>query len=217
MSIEATKRGAEESEFLLESGSVLLTDGSTSVVRTRVGDVRATRAESCLVEPAARDLVLVAHSDGEAYVLAVLKRDQPGAMRIASDAPIEIVSRSGDVALVAAGDVAVLAGKSTTVTTPKLEVQAAKGRARIDDFGFVGKVATVGVTMLKTVAESAERTAGRLVERLGRSYRFIEETENVRARDIDMRTEANLQLRGEHTVVMARKIVKVDGTQIHMG
>ena len=194
MSIEATKRGAEESEFLLESGSVLLTDGSTSVVRTRVGDVRATRAESCLVEPAARDLVLVAHSDGEAYVLAVLKRDQPGAMRVA-----------------------VLAGKSTTVTTPKLEVQAAKGRARIDDFGFVGKVATVGVTMLKTVAESAERTAGRLVERLGRSYRFIEETENVRARDIDMRTEANLQLRGEHTVVMARKIVKVDGTQIHMG
>ncbi|HTJ83273.1 MAG TPA: DUF3540 domain-containing protein [Polyangiaceae bacterium] len=217
MSQEATMRETEDAAFSIEDGAVLLTDGSTSVVRMRCGDVRARRAESCLVEPAPKDRVLVARSGDEAFVLAVLSRDKPGAVRIAADAPIEIVSKKGDVSLVAGGDVSILAGKSTSVTAPDLVVNASRGRARVDDLGFVGKIATVGVSMLKTVADAAEHTAGRLVERLGRSYRFVEETEHVRARDIDMRTEHNLQLRGEHTVVVARKVVKVDGTQIHMG
>lgn len=216
MSMEATKLGADHA-FSMESGTVVLTDGSTSVVRTQSGDVRAARAQSCLIEPAPKDRVLVAISGGEAFVLAVLTKGEAGAVRLSADEPIEIVSKQGNVSVVAAGEVSLVGGKAASITTPELSVNAARGRARIDDLGFVGKVASVGVTMLKTVAETAERTAGRLVERLGRSYRFIEETENVRARDIDMRTESNLQLRGEHTVVMARKVVKVDGTQIHMG
>lgn len=217
MTAEPTRRIADEHNLGLEEGRVLLTDGSRSVVRTNAGDVQALRAESCLVEPAPRDRVLLARSGQEAFILAVLVRDKVGPLRVTTDDAIEIVSRRGSVSLLGAADVQLVAGRTASVVAPELAVQAARASVHVDELSVVGKIASFSAEVLKTAAERVERTAGRLVERLGRSYRFIEETESVHAGEIDMRTESTLSLRAEHAVLLARKIVKVDGTQIHMG
>ncbi len=213
----AAPEATHDDRSLQLSGVVVLTDGVVGVVRTQHGDVRTVRAASCLLEPAPGDRVLVASSSAEAFVLAVLVRERAGSLRIMSDESVEIVSRKGSVTLLGSESVDVIGGQAVTVTSKSVEVEAAEGRLRANKLSVLGKVADVSVEVLRTAADAMERTAGRLVERLGRSYRFIEDTESVRARELDMRADAALSLRAEHAVILARKIVKVDGTQIHMG
>jgi hypothetical protein len=217
MSAETNKRVSEGGSQGLVEGVILLGDGSTSVVRTELGDLRCERAASCLLEPVARDRVLVAQTSSGAYVLAVLVRDSNATVRLSAEGPIEIASRGGSIAMVARDDVKLVGGRAVTVGTKELAVSAEAGQLRIDSLGFVGKVADLSLGVMRTAAESIERVAGRAVERLGRSYRFVEEAEHLRARELDVRTEATLSLRAEHAVVHARKIVKMDGTQIHVG
>lgn len=217
MSAEATRRVPGDDGCTLEEAVVVLTDGSTSVVRTSGGDVRATRAASCLLEPAPLDRVLLSISRSGAFVLSVLVRERSGPVRVVSDESIELISRKGTIAFAAAEDVTVVGGRSFTVATTEVTVHAAQGTVRIDRLGFLGKVADVSFGALRLLAETIDRTAQRAVERLGRSYRFVAEAEHVRANELDIRTESTLSMRAENAVVIARKVVKVDGTQIHMG
>jgi hypothetical protein len=217
MSAETNKRVGEVGVGRLLEGVVVLGDGSTSVVRTSDGDLRCERAASCLLEPAPRDRVLVARSESGDYLLAVLVREATSPMRLSSDEGIELASKKGSVTLIASEDVKLVGGRAVTVGTRELAVAAESGQLKIDSVGFLGKVADLGVGALRVAAESVERVAGRAVERLGRSYRFVEEAEHLRARELDVRTEATLSLRAEHAVLHARKVVKMDGTQIHVG
>jgi hypothetical protein len=50
-----------------------------------------------------------------------------------------------------------------------------------------------------------------------RSYRFVEEADQVKAQRIDYAAEKSVCLRGENALVVAEELVKVDGGQIHLG
>ncbi len=215
MSRQAQQREGEA--FVVEDATVVLTDGATSVVRTRLGDLRARRAASCLVDPMPKDRVLVALSGDEVFILAVLVRAGEAPVRLSSDESVEIVSRKGTVSILAQEGVTVASAKAVEISGAELGVHAERARVALAELGFVGKLVDVSATALRVAAERVERTAGRLVERLGRSYRFVEETEQLRAKEIDLRAEGNLAMRADHTVVLARKIVKFDGSQVHIG
>lgn len=217
MSAEATRRVTGDEGCSMEEAVVVLTDGRASVVRTSGGDVRATRAASCLLEPAPRDKVLISSSRTGTFVLAILVREASGPVRVVAEESIELVSRKGTVLLAAADDVSVVGGRAFTVATPEVAVHAEQGNIRVDRLSFLGKIADVSLGALKVVAETIDRTAERAMERLGRSYRFVSEAEHVRASELDIQTESTLSLRAENAVVIARKVVKMDGTQIHMG
>ena len=55
------------------------------------------------------------------------------------------------------------------------------------------------------------------IGRFRRSYRFVEEGEHLRARDIDQRASGHLSLKGDVATVQAGLVVKVDGAQVHLG
>jgi hypothetical protein len=67
------------------------------------------------------------------------------------------------------------------------------------------------------VADSCDSVFDRLLQRVKRSYRFVEEHDQVRAAQIDYVAQNNASLRGENTLITAKDLVKVDGEQIHLG
>jgi len=50
-----------------------------------------------------------------------------------------------------------------------------------------------------------------------RSFRTVEDIDQLKAKKIDYAAETTMALRAEHAVVHAEELVKVDGKQIQMG
>ncbi|WP_198369229.1 DUF3540 domain-containing protein [Roseomonas rosulenta] len=161
----------------------------------------ARRAFSCLVEPAPGDLVLVAVAGGERYILAVLERrgDAPLCLPLAEGASITATPGRIDVA------------------TGTFALQADAAQVAATKLGVLAGRTDVRLGAVRLVAEAIESMAERVIGRFRRSYRFVEEGEHLRARDIDHRASGHLHLRGDTTAVQAKALVKVQSAQIHLG
>jgi Protein of unknown function (DUF3540) len=188
------------------------------VVVVRVGDrpVEARRAVSCLVEPAAGDRVLVALSD-ESFVLAVLVRGERRGVTLSVDGDVTLRARGGKLGVVADGAVTLASGARVEINAPELEVRAMKTSFFSASLSYVGRALDAEVGRLKLVAETVDRTIDRVSERLKRSFRTIEQIERVRAKELDVDVEGNVNVHADNTIMNAEKLVKVDGEQIHLG
>lgn len=88
---------------------------------------------------------------------------------------------------------------------------------------FVRRLEAVGDTLfgdvrsVKTIVGKLERVAEHAIERITRSYRFIEEAEHVRAGSFEVVASEAMRLKGENSFVQAENLVKIDGDQIHLG
>jgi hypothetical protein len=160
----------------------------------------ALRALSCLVEPAPGDLVLVGRAEGQAFILAVLARRSDAPMRLALPDGATIASQ-GRLALDAAA--IDMTAATTTVTTRSLDVTAGRTGASL------GRVSLL--------AEAIETLAQRIVGRFRRSLRIVEDSETLRARDIDQRASGHMHLRGDAVTLQGGALVKLRGEQIHLG
>lgn len=181
-------------ELLARDGAVLtlLVEGERRTAR---------RAFSCLVEPEAGDRVLVAEDGGTPYVLAVLERR--------GDAPLRVALPGGSAVTAGDGRLDLSAGT--------LVLQARQGEVAVEEFAMRGSKATLRLGAATVIAEAIETLAQRVIGRFRRSYRFVEESEQLRARDIDQRAGGHLHLKGDTATIQAGAVVKVDGNQIHLG
>jgi len=57
----------------------------------------------------------------------------------------------------------------------------------------------------------------RLSQRVRRSYRKVEELEQVHAQQLDYVATKNVSVRGHNTLLTAEELVKLDGEQVHLG
>jgi len=184
-----------------ETATVLGRDGDALTLRRGGATLAARRALSCLVEPEPGDLVLLGGAAGAPYVLAVLERPGGQPIRLALGGKVEIVADGGRLSI----------GAETLALT------ARQGRATFRDIDVAGEKANLRVSTISVFAEAIESIATRLLTRAKRSFRFIEETEQLRARDVDLRAANHLHLRGETTFMQGGALVKMDAKQIHMG
>jgi hypothetical protein len=184
-----------------EAAEVLAREGEALTLLQGGQMVAARRAFSCLVEPEPGDRVLVGVAGGTPYVLAVLERSGAAPMRLALPDGATLGAGQGRLNL-AAGTL-VLEAEATQVATGTLGVAATRTEARL------GRVSAI--------AEAIETIATRIVGRFRRSYRFVEEGEHLRARDLDHRASGHLHLRADTAMVQAGVLVKLQGSQIHLG
>ena len=180
--------------------------------------VRARRAASLLLEPCAGDRVLGARDGDAHYVLAVLERrsGERQRLRLGGDAVLQV--DRGSLALEAdrgveirtPGDVTVAAGRGIVAT-------ASSTRWVSSTFAYVGRTATATLDTWSVVADRLETVARSLLQRLSFSVREVEGPDHLRCTDLDHRASGTASLRGNHTLVSARELVKVDAGQIHLG
>jgi hypothetical protein len=153
------------------------------------------------VEPEPGDIVLLAAAQDRRYVLAVLERPGDAALRVALPDGASIDAEGGRLRIGAA-----------TLVLEADNAQLAAGR-----LGVAAGGTEVRLGRVRMVAEAVEALAERIIGRFRRSYRFVEEGEHLRARDIDHRASGHLHLRGDTTAVQANALVKVQSGQIHLG
>lgn len=192
---------AQQAGAATDSAEVLACDGASVLLLREGREERASRAFSCLVEPAPGDLVLVGRAGGQAYVLAVLERRGDAAMRLAMPDGATIGDGAGRLNL--AAGMLVVDADTTQVATRNLDVAATRAEAHL------GRASLF--------AEAIETIAQRIIGRFRSVFRFVEETEQLRARDIDQRASGHMHMRGATASLQAKALVKLQGDQIHLG
>lgn len=207
-----------EREVIQEIGVVSRVDGATCAIRVGTSTYTAARARSCLVEPTPGDTVIVAVAGtGRAWVLAVLEGADEGRTRLAVEGDLEISLKQGRFTVTATEGVGVVSGKDVSVVSGKVEVNAVEGGVVLEKLTFVARSVLSEMGHLRSIAATVDRVAERVMERVKRSYRTVEEIDRVDAGQIDYSAQRVMSLRAQNTVMTAEQLVKVDGAQIHVG
>ena len=195
----------------------VLTAGEVFELAASTGRIHARRAASCLLVPEVGDRVLCAvESRGDAFVLAVLERKEAG--RATVELPERTVVRAAERLSLAANEgVDIVGGGEVRISSAAVEVTSLRTRLASRALEVVGDAVGAELGRVKFVAKSIDGMMERLSQRIKRSFRVVEETDQVKARHIDYAAETVAHFRGEHTVVTAKDLVKVNGEQIHVG
>jgi hypothetical protein len=202
-----------------ESGSITHRKGEDLTVEIGSGVVVARRAFSCLVEPVEGDRVLVAvEASGRAYVLAVLARTAASAkttLRVEGD--LEIQAPLGSCSIAAQEGVRIASPGEVSLTSGELSVNTLRGKIVMEKLAFVGQWMQGEIGKLKVLAESVDSVVTRVSERVSRSYRTVDEIDQVKAHQIDYTAKEQIRMHAKNTIVTSDNLVKVDGDQIHFG
>ena len=183
--------------------------GDDFVVHTDAAVYRARRAASCLLEPLVGDKVLLV-TDMEAgdYVLAVLERD---AGRLST------LSLPGDAQIQVQGGRLTVSAREIAMQSGSLKVEALKGEVTVHELSLVGEAWRSCVDRVKSVGRSFDSILERCHQRVSRSYRVVDELDQVKAGQIDYQAETTLQMHAKYNLMTADELVKLDGEQIHLG
>lgn len=208
----------ERREVYQEIGAVIRTAGSAFVVETEGGEISAKRAASCLLEPAPGDMVLVAiASADQAYVLAVLEREEGAPGRISVDGDLDVELRRGRFRVTAEEGVTLASAKDVSVVGSGVNVRAITSEVALQSLSFLSTVVRAEVEKAKLLAGSLDSVLDRLSQRVKRAYRVVEESDHLRATRVDYVAKETMGLHGANTLVTAEELVKLEGEQIHVG
>ena len=215
--MKSAARKIEPAEIIHELGRVLPSVSGGLFVRAARGDVEAKRAASCLIVPAVGDSVLLVSTERGAFVTAVLEREPGAKSTIALDGDLELRLEKGRFAVAAQEGVDLVSGKDVSVVASGLRVNAVEGNVVLQRLSFLGGAVRAELEKLKLVASTFDATLERLSQKVKRSYRSVEELDQVRAGSIDYTAKSVMSLHAENALVTAEELVKVDGEQIHLG
>jgi Protein of unknown function (DUF3540) len=212
-------RKREQEVAFQEAGTVVdALKGNALTVRTESGTYSARRAFSCLVEPMVGDVVLLSGLPGGAcYVLAVLERESEAPARLVTEGNLEVRLTKGRFVVAAQEGVDLVTAQDVSVTAGGVRVNAAEGNVVLRQLSVLGSFVRAEFDRIKVLAESCDSVLDRMLQRVKRSYRFVEEHDQVRSAQIDYAAQNNASLRGGNTLITAKDLVKVDGEQIHLG
>jgi len=192
--------------------------GRPLTVQTGSGRYQAQRAVSCLVQPEQDDVVLVSTAaDGRCWVLAVLEREAGAGATLSVDGDLRLQPEDGRIAIASNKGVDIASGNDVSVVAAKVDVNAADGSVVLQRLSYLGRFLRSEVEKVKTVAGTFDMVMDRLSQTVKRSYRRVEEMDQLRAARIDHRADETMSLHGKNTLVTGEQLVKVDADQIHLG
>lgn len=171
--------------------------------------LRAQRAASCLLEPAAGDSVACLRiAPAEVWIVAVLQREENTA---------NVVSCPGNLRIAVDGGALELQAARVGLRADELDVATQKTRVATDTADVVGRELHLIGTTIKVVGSVLSSVMER-VQHFSRHYlRTTDGIDRVAATHLECEAKQLLRLEGEHTLVNGRELVKARGAQIHFG
>jgi hypothetical protein len=195
-----------------EFGEVVAVEAELLTVRTALADVVARRAASCLLDPAVGDRVLVAAEErGDAYVLAVLEQRDPGAATLTVEGDLTLRSLRGKVSVAAQEGVDIVTAAAARILASTVDVEA------MEALSVLSGAVKAELGKVKLYASTLDSFFERVSQHAKRSFRTVDELDQVKARHIDYAASGNAHLRGENALVSAQDLVKLNGEQVHVG
>jgi len=211
-------RKLETQDVFQIMGKIVRVEEGRFLVRTGRGDMRASRATSCLIAPKLDDFVLLAGApSGAAFVIAVLEREEGAGAEISCEGDIEIKSTGGSVRVASKDGIDLVSQREVSVLAEGVRIAATKGSVLLDNLSYIGSLVRAEIGKVKHEGGILERTLERVSEKVKRSFRRVEELDQVKAERIDYSAKQVMSLRAENAIVTAEQLVKMDGEQIHLG
>jgi hypothetical protein len=205
-------RKIEVKAVFQEFGEVIAVGTQHLSVRTALADLPARRAASCLLAPAVGDRVLLAVEErGDAFVLAILEQRDPGAAVLSVEGDLTLRSVRGKVAVAAQEGIDLVTGAAARIMASAVDVEA------VETLSVLGGAVKAELGKVKMYAATLDAFFERVSQRAKRSFRTVEELDQVRAQHIDYAASANVQIRGENALVTAHDLAKINGDQVHIG
>jgi len=211
-------RKLDQHDIIREVGTITRSDEGGFIVATGSGELSAKRSASCLVKPQPGDYVLLSTlPTGQSYVTAVLERDDAGSTSIAVEGDLRIRLPNGRLSLAAQEGLNLVSAKDVSFVAGGFNVNAVDANVILQRLTYLGTYVRSEVEKIKTFAGTFDSVLERFSQRVSRSYRTVEELDQVRAARIDYVAKKTLSLHGDSTLMTAKQLVKVDGEQIHLG
>lgn len=206
------------SQAIQEIATVRHIDGATVTVTNDAGEYACTRAVSCLVAPEVDDVCLVATSEGgKAWILAVLDREDRTKTCLSVDGDLDVRLKQGAFTIAANEGVGIVSAADVKVVAGRFNLNAVDGNVALQRLSYVGRFVQSEVEKIRSLAGTFDSVLERFSQKVKRSYRTVEELDQVKAEQLDYKANKTMSLRGGNTLVTADKLVKVDGDQIHLG
>lgn len=177
---------------------------------------RARRAASCLLAPRPGDRVLLARVDGEAFVLAVLEREDL-ACELEVDGDLTLRSRGGAVTIEGERGLRLRTPAALSAAGQTLSFVAQRASWAGEQLHLLADQVSVEAGRIRQVADFSERVVESVKETLGSSFRTIREAEHVQAGSLTLSLRKLLRAHADTAVVTAKKLAKIDAEQIHLG
>jgi hypothetical protein len=162
-------------------------------------------------------VLLVTDTEGDDFVLAVLVRAGLGGAQLTLPADTDMQTQGGTLKISGRDGLALQSAHQVSVLAPQLQVSALQGDVTIHHLSIVGEAWRSCIDTVKTVGRSFDSVLERCHARVSRSYRQVEELDQVKAGQIDYQADTSLQLHGKYALVTAQELVKMDADQIHLG
>lgn len=201
-----------------EIGTVTQVENETFSVTVGQSQYHAKKAVGCLLFPELDDEVLLATSaSGRCYILSVLERSAPGKNRLHFDGDIEFLSKNGTLQLGSKQGINLTTPEQIRLASSTIQAVADQGEISISQLSFLGKHFEGTITQIKLIAGRFDSFFDFFRQSTRRSYRNVEDIDQLRAGKIDYDAEKLMSIRGKYSVVTAKEDIKIDGKMIHMG
>ncbi len=178
----------------------------------------ARRALSCLIEPQAGDLVLLAldPADGQAHILAILERPGSQDADLALPGGGAIRTRDGEVRI-GARSLQLDGREGLALTTGRLDVAAVSASTTVKHWqGWFDTLEAYAVS-IEYSAKTLSARLGRLLSRSLESFRSVEGLDETRVGRSRTRVRDDHRLEASHITARADGFVKIDGQKIDLG
>lgn len=198
-------------------GTVLETETSRVRVETDIGVLEVRRAASCLLVPQSGDSVLVSGaSRSEGWIIAVLESSgsQGQRLQLSGDTSIEV---DGELRISSSSHLEFRTPKTASLGCAQLEMQASKARIVFGELSAIGRAWKGTIGQLTLVGEALDSIVQRFSQHARHSLRTVEHCDEVRSGEMNYVAQGNVRLHGQNTIATARELVKLDGSQIHVG
>jgi hypothetical protein len=206
------------SEATQEYGTVVGQEGSVYSVETDSGLYRVMRAVSCVVQPEVNDLVLLSLSGlGKGYILAVLERAEGAKATLSFDSDVDIRTSEGSLSIASKHGIDLASAEDINLITSRLGIASSEGEINISRLTFLGSFFEGSLETVKLLARTFEAITERFFRKTKRSYRFIEDTDQVKAGSLNYIADKSLMLRGTFSQMTAKEDVHIDGERINIG
>ena len=214
----ALKHETKQSYQIQADGIVAGCESDGVTIDSEYGELFARRAVSCLIEPAIGDRVLVAGDlNADLFVIAVLEQGNVSATRITVEGDLHLGVPNGRFSIVSAQGVDLVSAGDISLTSSEFSVRSDKGHIFFDQLSYIGRKVMAQASAFKFVGGIFDMVAERVSQKVKRSYRVVEEIDQLRSNQIDYRAEKNMSLKAQNALVTADELVKIEGDQIHLG